>query len=103
MNIIRHGDILLKEVPEQKVNKIGEEKEYVVAHGESGHRHLMVAEPQTLIEIYQDGKGNQFLRTKGAKLTHEEHETLEVGSGFYQVIHEQEFDPFLESINSVRD
>lgn len=104
MKIFRHGDILLKEVSPQNLVKKESVSSYVLAEGETtGHRHLLTAERESLIDIFRDDKGNQFLNIKGAKLTHEEHKTLEIGTGFYQVIHEREFDPFLESINRVRD
>jgi len=101
-NFIRHGDLLLKRIeklPEQ-LTKLDHQ---VLAHGESGHRHLLVAEPECQVDLFTDPEGRMFFGTSGAKLTHEEHKTITIEPGIYFVEHEREFDPFQDVIRQVRD
>lgn len=104
--IYRHGDILLyptKNIKEIKAKKVFSGKEYVLAEGETtGHRHLLVTTKPKL-EILKDNKGKMYLKTDGAKLTHQEHKTIEIQKGYYVVKHEREFDPFLEETRRVQD
>ena len=98
----RHGDLILKKITKlpEKIEKLNHT---VLAHGESGHRHLAVAEPECEVELFTDSEGKMYLGTSGATITHEEHKTIKVEPGIYFVEHEREFDPFSEVIKRVVD
>jgi hypothetical protein len=103
MNNYRHGDLLIREIKElpKGLKKV---EGGTLALGEAtGHNHTIVAEKE-LFQLYEDGQGRKyFTTTKPVPLTHQEHKTIEVEKGIYFVEIEQEFDPFLEEINRVRD
>lgn len=106
MNIVRHGDILLRAVKKIVGLKIVYRgNKFVLAKGETtGHKHLLVADPMTQFEILQDENGQRYLKMEGnGQLTHEEHKTLEVIPDFYFIGQEQEFDYFAEQTNRVVD
>lgn len=101
---IRHGDILLKsiEILPDNLKQIFQGKEFTVAHGENGHSHVIVAEPA--IEVLEDEKGKRYIKINGeAEIKHQEHKTIKLKGGMYVVIHEQEYDPFLEELKVVKD
>lgn len=106
INIIRQGDILLKAVQEPtNLKSLGKFNSYVIAEGEqTGHKHLLTAEPATQFEILEDEKEQRYLKmfSKG-KLTHEEHRQVDIMPNFYVIGNEREFDYFLEEIKQVQD
>ena len=107
-NIYRHGDILLKEISElpKTAKEKQKSKSYVLALGETtGHKHVITTErPDTLVEIFTDTDGKSYLRIGAqSKLTHEEHHTITVLPGIYEVGHEQEYDPFERATRQVVD
>lgn len=79
--------------------------EYVLRHGESGHRHVIVAERPEMIEIFLDPvSGLHALRVKEAvTITHEEHRNLVIEPGIYKEAKENEYSPFERQLKSVRD
>lgn len=101
--IIRHGDLLIREI-KNLPNGLKEVKGNIVAEGEfTGHNHTVITGDDT-IAVFQDCNGNKFIGLmKDSKITHPEHKTLEIPSGYYEVIIEQEFDPFEQKIRQVKD
>lgn len=103
--IYRNGDILLKTIEKlpDNLKQIFQGKEFTVALGEiTGHSHVIVAEPA--IEVLEDEKGKRYIKINGeAEIKHQEHKTIKLKSGMYVIIHEQEFSPFDELINQVKD
>lgn len=101
MKLYRHGDLLIRKINNlptglKKINST------VLAHGESGNSHTLVAEPG--LEVFEDDKGRKYFKTETpTQLQHQEHKTIEIETGFFEVIHEQERDPFTETINQVKD
>ena len=60
----------------------------VIAEGEvTGHKHLIVAEPEAIVEFGQDEKGTYIVNVKSgqAKLTHNKHDVqvLKRGAHFF--------------------
>ena len=104
MNNYRHGDLAIKQITKLP-DCLTKAKDTVLAYGEStGHKHLLIADNPQMIRVLEDKNGNKYLEVKGgAKLTHEEHKTIEIERGFYIVEHEKEFDYFDNEINQVRD
>jgi len=106
-NIYRHGDIILKPIEKlpENLKVVSKENEFVLARGETtGHKHLLVAEEPQSMEILQDKNGRYYLKFyKPVKLTHEEHKTLTIEPGIYEVFREREYDYFEDEINWVVD
>jgi len=99
----RHGDLMLKRINKlpKKLKKLNHN---VLAHGETtGHRHVLVAERENMIELFEDEQGRMYFKTDGATVRHEEHKTITIEPGIYFVEHEQEYDPFSEEIKKVID
>lgn len=100
-NISRHGDLLIEEtkVPSGLVFK--KMDSFVLAIGEhTNHSHVLVGD----IQIARDGDDIYFkVGNGGAKVTHEEHKTIEIERGIYWVRHEQEYDYFEKQMKQVRD
>lgn len=105
---ILHGDIGF--IPTDKLPK-GLKKidtpngEYVVAHGESGHRHTLVIDRPDMVDIYVDEKtGLHVLQFHAeTKITHEEHRTLTFAPGIFIEKREQEYNPFEKQLQQVQD
>ncbi len=108
MKIFRHGDLLLKEVKAlPKGLKL--KKDNILALGEvTGHHHKLMPTKQDFadsLKTYLDElTGNVFFSTQTeVKLTHQEHKTLTIEKGHYEVIIEREYDPFTKNISQVID
>ncbi|MBD3282073.1 MAG: hypothetical protein GF387_00450 [Candidatus Portnoybacteria bacterium] len=102
-NLYRHGDLLIKQIKELP-KKLKAISGGTLALGEAtGHHHTIVADKQAL-QLFEDTNGNKYFSlTKPAPLTHQEHKTIEIETGYYRVDVEKEFDPFTEEMNNVRD
>jgi len=104
MKNYRHGDLMVKEISElpKQLKKLNHN---VLAHGESGHRHVVVADRPASVELLESIDGKTYMKVLGgnASLTHEEHKTITITPGFYVVEHETEFDYFQAEIKRVRD
>lgn len=98
LKFIRHGDLLLKRVSDiPKTNKL---EGKTLAEGETtGHKHTL----QGLVQLYGE-KDVQFVEVKqDTILTHQEHKTVQVPEGVYELIHEREYNPFDEQVRRVVD
>lgn len=97
--IYRQGDILLK--PISNIPKNTTKKDLILAHGEiTGHCHQFLdtinvtcyeLQQQQFVDVYQD-----------SELVHNEHDTLLIESGKYEVIRQREVD-LLNEIRKVVD
>jgi hypothetical protein len=104
--IYRQGDVLLVAVsskPETAVEQIERENGAIVlAHGEAtGHAHAIKSKGATL---FRDQKLQAiFLQVSDvpALLEHQEHTTIELPPGNYEVIRQREYSP--EAIRQVQD
>ena len=99
----RQGDVVIKKVnapknmPKKKVNRSSDGM-LVLAEGEvSGHRHRI---KQIRAEMFDIGNGSSggglaFLLKveKTAMLLHEEHDTIAIPPGFYEIYHQREYPP----------
>ena len=92
--VIRHGDVLLTRIdsiPESET--IDHKGEYVLALGEiTGHAHrLRVKEPEQL-KVTKSKEGVVYLTLmEVGTLTHEEHKTLEIPPGKWEMTFEREW------------
>lgn len=100
MKIYRHGDVDIKEVKELP-RGLKKADNLTLAYGEqTGHHHTLVGNA----EVFTDNLGNKwFVANEDCQITHQEHKTLEIKKGFYEVKIEREFDPWSEEINKVKD
>ena|SRR3990167_8034327 len=102
-NNYRHGDLLLKQIDELPKNLKAVEGGTLALGEVTGHRHTIEAD-RDILQLYEDENGRKyFMLKKPAPLTHQEHKTITIEKGLYLVEQEQEFDPFKEEINKVRD
>ena len=73
---------------------------YVLAEGEAtGHAHCIVEE----IEMYEKGGVLYLKNDKPVDLRHEEHASVTIPKGEWQVGRVLEYDPFSEETKQVRD
>lgn len=72
----------------------------VVAHGESGHSHVIEDDEAELIEI---GGRMLLCLEKQATLTHEEHKPITLSPGIWEIGRVQEYDWFSQMQRQVMD
>lgn len=93
---IRHGDVDL--IPCIIPENPRLEKTDLVMHGENGHSHTLI-NGQILIH-----EGRRFLKSNSETyLIHEEHKKIRIPQGTFEIMQEEEFDPFTETIRRIRD
>lgn len=104
----RQGDVLIiavAAVPGRAVPVPRDQGEVVLAYGEvTGHRHA-IAEPHAeLLALPDQEIERRFLRIVGDKalLRHEEHDTITLPPGTYQVVRQREYVPPSPSRSSRR-
>lgn len=105
MHIYRHGDVDIKQVNElpKGLKKI---KGTTLALGEvTGHHHTLIKERESQsILVFESAEGIKYFQvSEPTQLTHQEHDTLVIEPGVYEVKIEQEFDPFADEIRKVQD
>jgi hypothetical protein len=91
--MFRQGDVLLvpvDEIPEGVKQVRRDRGRVVLAYGEvTGHAHAL-EEPDAELLVLEE---RRFLRVpSGAELRHEEHSTIEVVPGLYEVVIQREYD-----------
>ena len=97
--LIQQGDVLIKKVSEIKGEKL---KHLTLAKGEmTGHHHTITEGDAELFEH----EGTLFLRVNSEKatLTHQEHKTVEIPQGEYEIGIVREYDHFKEESRNVTD
>ncbi len=99
MTYFEQGDVLIKEVTSIPVEaKTTSNK--VLAHGESGHIHqfkgdtaqMYVLNDLTYLKVFKD-----------TPIEHEEHKTIIIPKGAYQIDRVKEYDHFIEEARYVAD
>jgi hypothetical protein len=96
MNQIYQGDvpiIRINEAPNVLFKELPSEG-MVVRDGEiTGHRHTVVARPESIVSIAKDDNGF-YLKVErgGAVMTHPEHAQVEMGVGIYFIGEQTEYD-----------
>lgn len=102
--VLRQGDVMLRRVPQRDLSearKVPRDKgRIVLAYGEmTGHAHAIKALNVDLFEA----AGRTFLAIDGdvVALEHEEHDTIEIPPGHYEIIKQREYAP--DAIRTVAD
>jgi hypothetical protein len=104
--VYRQGDVLIvpvTSIPDERVDVERENGRIVLAHGEvTGHAHIIKA---TSAALFRDPKLTAVFMTVSGNvpvaLEHEEHETIMIPPGDYQIIRQREYSP--QEIRSVAD
>ena len=104
----RQGDVLLiavDAIPGGAVPVPRDQGEVVLAYGEvTGHRHAIADPHAELLALPDQEIERRFLRITGDKalLQHEEHDTITLPPGSYQVVRQREYVPPSRSRSSRR-
>lgn len=100
MKLIRQGDVLLVPVSEvpADVKPVARENGLVIlAHGEvTGHHHAIRDDQVELVTSDQASDLRMWLSVTAnepVELTHQEHNTLLIPPGFYEVVGQREYTP----------
>lgn len=102
MKVYRQGDVVAIKVESKEAGQAvkRDNGRVVLAYGEiSGHCHAILDKSAVMTETKE---GKRFLDAPdGATLTHEEHGTVILPSGVYEIKRQQEYTP--EEIRNVAD
>ena len=107
MNTYRQGDVLVRQVAQlpKDAQPVENTVRIVLAHGEvTGHAHAIdVAEAQEFTLKDAAGVVRRFLKVfeRGANVRHEEHATIPLPAGIYEITQQREYSP--EAIRNVAD
>ena len=96
VKMYRQGDILLREI-EVIPEGVKPSNNDVILRGEAtGHAHRIVNGTIFTLETFRSEE--MYIEAKPeAALIHEEHNTIQVEAGFYEVIRQREYDPESQS------
>lgn len=98
----QQGDVIgrkLKCLPDGD-QKIVSRKRLVLAHGESGHSHVIEDDEAELIQI---GERMLLKLTKAATVVHEEHKPIRLTPGIWEIGRVEEYDWFSQMKRQVVD
>ena len=109
VELYRHGDILLRRIKDMPSKRgLIKRTEPIVEYGEvTGHAHRLVGE----VEVYAEQEAGQTASyvvvpetvKESVKLVHEEHNTIELEPGVYQVTRQREYNPYTQEARRVAD
>ena len=102
MSLQQQGDVLLKKLnslPEGD-RKLLSRSRCILAHGESGHSHVIEQDDAELIEI---GGRMILMLEKEAVLKHEEHKPQTLSPGIWEIGRVREKDWFQDMVRTVCD
>ncbi len=103
MKVYRQGDVLMipvgDPIPAGATEVKREDGDVILAHGEiTGHAHRVSGSAATLLEV----DDRKYLRVDtDVKVTHEEHGTIQLPTGVYEIRRQQEYTP--DEIRPVAD
>lgn len=98
----QQGDVIIRKLdsmPADEPTKITRRR-LVLAHGESGHSHVIEDDEAELIQI---GERMLLRLSKQATVTHEEHKPITLSPGVWEVGRVQEYDYFTHMKRQVVD
>ena len=108
MKLFRQGDVLLKRTKrrDRTGTDLRSDGRIILAYGEvTGHAHTVVADtPSEAVPaaFFEEPGGRRFLFVDQACLvTHQEHGSLALAPGVYEVVRQREYAP--DAIRSVED
>lgn len=102
----RQGDVLLRQITAIPTAAV-KAKSQVVAVGEGHHEHKAIGDLEVLehneklyLAVNTEGK---LVHVHTGTETPAEHLPIELEQGFYEVIHQQQYNPYEKAIERVRD
>ena len=102
---IRHGEVLLRPIDEIPAGDRTEVMSCIVGHSETGHHHVLSCD-ESFWQIVS-GESLYIELPRPGTLEHlkgfDQHQTLDVPPGKYQVIKKTEYNPFTKLITYVVD
>jgi len=106
MKMYRQGDVLIRQIASlpAKATEVKNETRIVLAYGEvTGHAHaIRIGEAVEFSMADAASAVKRFLSVaKLAHVNHEEHATIELPAGVYEIIQQREYTP--EAIRNVAD
>lgn len=104
MNIFRQGDVKIKLIKKADISQLKEKPDLVLAEGEmTGHAHRIVS-GQVKLYWNQEVGGSMILDVETpAELFHEEHESIKLPPGKYEISKQVEWDWFSKMSRTVAD
>ena len=96
--IYRHGDLLIRQV--KKISLSAKRLDTnIIAEGEvTGHNHKLYGSHQVYgthsSQNWRIIVPTYFQAKEEISLKHQEHNTLKISKGLYEILHEREYDPF---------
>lgn len=98
----QQGDVILRKLDKMPVGEISNKtrKRLVLAHGESGHSHVIEDDEVELIQI---GERMLLNLTKAATVTHEEHRPIKLSPGIWEIGRVKEFNYFEMMTRTIQD
>ncbi len=94
MEQYRQGDVILvhiERIPKKAQKVPRDQGRVILAYGEvTGHAHA-ITEPDVI--KLDDGIAEYLDAPQGAQLVHEEHDTIGLPPGKYQIVHQREYTP----------
>ncbi len=99
--VIKADDLkLMKDGFKLEGSKVLAKRRCVIAHGESGHTHVLEEDEAELIQL---GEKIILKLMKQATVKHEEHKPITLEPGYWEIGRVREFDWFTESTRRVVD
>ena len=98
----QQGDVLLRKleaIPDGQQKPVAKLR-CVLAHGESGHSHVVESDYAELIQI---GERMLLNLSKAATVVHEEHKPIMLSPGIWEIGRVREFDYFQQMERQVMD
>ena len=106
MKQFRQGDVLIRQI-NNIPNGVKKSKTAVVAEGEGHHEHKAIGDLEVLelndkffLAVNTDGK---LVHVHTGTETLAEHLPIELEQGFYEIIHQRQYNPYEKAIERVRD
>ena len=92
MKQFRHGDVFIKEVaalPQGAVQAARDHGDVILAYGEvTGHAHRI---KEATVTLWNVGEQRYLTVERPSDLTHEEHHTITLPPGTYEVVQQREY------------
>lgn len=112
MKMYRQGDVLVRRTrkqPSAQARVVSDQGRTILAYGEvTGHAHrvfdvaTVTDDPVPAQQLFEEPDGTRLLVVRReAELRHEEHGTITLARGTYEVIRQREYSP--EAIRNVAD
>jgi hypothetical protein len=102
--ILQHGDVILKRIDKipESMKKIAPKGNIILAEGEvTGHAHRI--KEINKAELFENNGLFMLKVNDPVDLVHEEHKTITIQPGSYEIDRVKEYDPFEEEIRRVQD